>query len=405
MSCSASSEYNHDYRCEYAFDAQPEPGTDWATKGGGAGSWIQTNFAATYIVQTFDYRHRDTGGVEDNKLITLSFSEGPPATFRLEPGFGNIQLFRLDQPRHTTFVRVTVDSVYTHLNNGARLIHFYGSFGTGSCGAADPNACSATYNTGSGCFTDDCGTGSCNCATNTCVASQARPHARKCHPASSTVQLQDGRVRRMDELRVGDRVKTASGFEPAIGFTHQDASVVGDYLVLTTRSTMVRISPAHYLFVNGVETDPVAVNVGDLLSTTHGPEPVLRIGRSTEHGAYHLLTPSGTYFVDDVLSTSYIAEVPRPVWSLLEKYAHLRYLLGVPVAPESADDGTVALDALYHVYHGLVPASAEPLLLPVLVLSGLAIELSNLLVLSGLGKSALAAVALAGAVGVKRVHA
>ena len=211
----------------------------------------------------------------------------------------------------------------------------------------------------------------------------------------------------MDELQVGDQIRTASGFEPVIGFTHQDASVAGDYLVLTTRSTTVKISPAHHLFVNGVEADPATVNVSDVLSTTHGPEPVLTISESTEYGAYHLLTPSGTYFVDNVVSTSYMGDVPRPVWSLLEKYAHLRYLLGVPVAPNTAEDGTFPLDALYQVYHGKVPAAVESLLLPAFVLSGLVIELYNLVVLSGLGQSTLVAVVLAGAAQLagKRVYA
>lgn len=224
----------------------------------------------------------------------------------------------------------------------------------------------------------------------------APPPPPSCHPAASTVEVEGGTARRMDALKVGDRVKTPAGFEPVVGFTHQSSAATADYIELVTRSTAVTISAGHYLVANGVEADPAAVRVGDTLTTTSGPEPVLRVGRTTAGGAFHLLTPSGTYYADGVLCTTFIAEVPRSVWTVLEQYAYLRFLAGVPVAPESADDGTVALDALYQLYHGKVPAAVEAALVPVFVLSGLLIELYNLAVLAGAVKTVCAGVALAG---------
>lgn len=190
----------------------------------------------------------------------------------------------------------------------------------------------------------------------------------------------------MDELQVGDRVKTPGGFEPVVGFTHQSSSPSAAYIKLTTLSTEVKISAGHYIVADGAEIDPATIKVGDVVTTVHGPQPVLNVTEGFDVGAYHLMTPSGLYYTDGVLCTTYIAEVPRPVWTVLETYAYLRYLVGVPVAPDSSD-GTIALDALYHVYHGKVPETVETLLTPVLVLSGLLIELYNLATLAGVTKT------------------
>ena len=117
-SCSASSEY---FLCENAFDSDPE--SDWATQGEGVGSWIQSNFGAKYSVTRFEYRHRAQNS--DNRQITLSFSDGSTQSFVLQDDIRSIQSFAVS-PVQTLFVRLTVDSVYEHVNNGARQIIFYG---------------------------------------------------------------------------------------------------------------------------------------------------------------------------------------------------------------------------------------------------------------------------------------
>ena len=77
--CSASSEHSGTFTCDRAFDA--DSGTDWATQGEGVGSWIQSDFGATYRVTRFEYQQRN--GNEDNRQITLSFSDGSSQTFSL----------------------------------------------------------------------------------------------------------------------------------------------------------------------------------------------------------------------------------------------------------------------------------------------------------------------------------
>ena len=105
-----------------AFDADPD--SDWATYREGAGSWIQSEFGATYRVARFEYRHRRHD--EDNRQITLSFSDGSSQTFILQDDVNDTQSFAVT-PVQSSFVRITVDSVYETVNNGARQITFYGS--------------------------------------------------------------------------------------------------------------------------------------------------------------------------------------------------------------------------------------------------------------------------------------
>jgi len=78
----------------------------------------------SYKVSSFGYRHRTYD--EDNKQITLSFSDGTSQVFTLEDDLTTLQTFPLSPAVDTTFVRITVNLVWEVLNNGAREIKFYG---------------------------------------------------------------------------------------------------------------------------------------------------------------------------------------------------------------------------------------------------------------------------------------
>ena len=134
-SCVASSQYagpGGGYGCEKAFDDVTD--SSWATWNEGVGSWIRSDFGATYTISRFEYRHRSTP-IEYNRGITLSFSDGTSQTFTLE-NREDIQSFAI-VPVQSSFVNLTVVSVYGTINNGARQIRFYG-YGLSTCGSAIP---------------------------------------------------------------------------------------------------------------------------------------------------------------------------------------------------------------------------------------------------------------------------
>mmetsp|Transcript_44533 Transcript_44533/g.147612 ORF Transcript_44533/g.147612 Transcript_44533/m.147612 type:complete len:138 (+) Transcript_44533:384-797(+) len=117
---------------------------------------------------------------------------------------------------------------------------------------------------------------------STCAVGLAIGDTLKCHPASATLELEGGHLVRIDEVRVGDKIRAPTGFEPVTGFLHAERRQA-EYLRFTTEGGVsVEISVLHHLFANGTETDPADVAVGDLLQTARGRE-VNRIAHVTAH--------------------------------------------------------------------------------------------------------------------------
>lgn len=164
----------------------------------------------------------------------------------------------------------------------------------------------------------------------------AKRENRWCHPSHATVELATNQHVRLDELTIGERIRTPTGFEPVVGFLHAEPDVFASYHVFTTATgRKIVISDRHYLFVDGVAADPTTVKVGSMLSTPDGQQRVVTVGKEMHAGAYHLVTPSGAYYVDGVAASTYVAYVPHAVWRVAgDGYITLRYHLGLPVVPE-----------------------------------------------------------------------
>ena len=94
---------------------------DWATKGGGQGSWIRANLVGT--VSKFSYKQR-TSPADWNKDIRLKFSDGSSQNYQLK-ATNDVQMFTLSKPVNTTFVKIVVVSHHSKLNNGAAEIEFF----------------------------------------------------------------------------------------------------------------------------------------------------------------------------------------------------------------------------------------------------------------------------------------
>jgi len=172
---------------------------------------------------------------------------------------------------------------------------------------------------------------------------------RQCHPAHATLELESGAHKRIDQVAVGELVRTPSGFEPVTGFLHADKDTHASYFVFKTADTTMAISEKHWLFVDGIEMDPALAAVGQTLDTTHGAQPILSITKEKFDGAYHLFTASGAYYVDGVAASTYPAYIPHGAWKLVgDAYVSLRYKLGLPVVPEGQAPVTLfwLLDAL-----------------------------------------------------------
>ena len=167
------------------------------------------------------------------------------------------------------------------------------------------------------------------------------------------------------------------------------------YLRFATKTASMSISPLHHVFVNGIETDPSHVKLGDLLRTPHDLEPVTRIDSIKARGMYHVIVKGGSYFVDGILASDYSGLVPHMAWPLVRAYVEARYRIGVPVIPDGrgffpnkiwASDLLARLGAPLSVHHALSPVT---------IASSIATELANVAIehlAPLLGAAAMAAV-------------
>ena len=120
MTCSASTEHPGGYTCQKAIDGNS--GTDWATRGEGAGAWIQLNFPKKYEVKSLTLTHRATGGIrngEQFKDLTFEFSNGQTAgPFTMDFGSRSPKSFTIPNKIVSKFVKIITTSAYTTINNG-----------------------------------------------------------------------------------------------------------------------------------------------------------------------------------------------------------------------------------------------------------------------------------------------
>jgi len=193
-----------------------------------------------------------------------------------------------------------------------------------------------------------------------------------CHPAASTVELIGGHIQRMDEVVVGNFIRTPKGFEPIIGFGHADAAANGHFS--TAAGKTLKISPRHYLFANGKEIDPAHVKIGDALHLPNESVTVVTaVSLVTAQGAFHLFVPSGAYYVDGVLASDFLEYgYFKSVWAAGRYYVAARYYIGVPIVTHGVVDVFKVTMAAAHLPVYLQVAAA-----PLLFMGTIAFELVN----------------------------
>lgn len=137
-----------------------------------------------------------------------------------------------------------------------------------------------------------------------------------CFPADATVLLEDGRRLPMAKLRVGHRVQTAPGpvFSDLFLFTHRASDVVSAFVLIRTRSGHeLRVSPGHYLRVDGALRPAAAVRRGDAVVLASGEMTVVvGVEEVQARGLYNPQTVHGDIVVDGIVSSTYTTAVePR----------------------------------------------------------------------------------------------
>ena len=160
----------------------------------------------------------------------------------------------------------------------------------------------------------------------------------QCHPGHSTLDLLGRRGVPIREVKVGDSVKSAVGYEPVIAIIHASENINAVYYKFSGDGFSMEISKGHVMYVNGELADPKDVRVGDYIQTTAGERRVDEISLRAASSAYHIYTRSGTYYADGVLvsdkhglASESWGPVTDGLFSLWKSFAYLRYAIGAPI--------------------------------------------------------------------------
>ena len=123
-----------------------------------------------------------------------------------------------------------------------------------------------------------------------------------CFPAASAVTTPSG-PQRMDELRIGDRVLTATGtYDPVERWLHREPASRMQVLRLATKAGPTLVcSPKHVVLRPDKSVYAAELRVGDEVVLGTGETTRLRsIAHGAATGKYAPLTASGTVVVDGV---------------------------------------------------------------------------------------------------------
>ncbi|CRK88629.1 CLUMA_CG002401, isoform A [Clunio marinus] len=146
-------------------------------------------------------------------------------------------------------------------------------------------------------------------------------HSSGCFASDSTVQTESGEIRRLSQLKVGEKILSVNSngetvFSEVIMFLDRDINQTREFVQIKTRSgATIRTTPAHllpvwkphkhetkYLYADEVEeNDFLLVNVNNNLE----PQRVTEVSAVLSRGFIAPLTREGTVVVDSVAASCY----------------------------------------------------------------------------------------------------
>jgi Hint module len=134
-----------------------------------------------------------------------------------------------------------------------------------------------------------------------------------CFPGGAVVEVEGSGLRAMRDLRVGDRVLVAPGeYSPVFMFTHRLAAEAGEFVEVAATGcvTELRVTPGHFLYVNGALVAAGRVAVGDRVVLRDGRvSEVLGVRRVRDVGLFNPQTLHGDVVVDGVLASTFTQAV------------------------------------------------------------------------------------------------
>jgi Hint module len=133
-----------------------------------------------------------------------------------------------------------------------------------------------------------------------------------CFSGDSTAELENGGLKRMDALEIGDRVKVAKGeFSDIYMFSHKIENTVNTFVeISTSASSTMSLTPGHYLYVNGILKAAEEVKIGDSVELGCGNTArVTTVNITSKRGLYNPHTLHGDIIVNNVRASTYTSAV------------------------------------------------------------------------------------------------
>eukprot|EP00171_Calliarthron_tuberculosum_P009370 IDg9370t1 len=129
-----------------------------------------------------------------------------------------------------------------------------------------------------------------------------------CFPSDSTVQIEGGKTKRMDELIVGDRVLVGpETYSQVFMFTHSSLHIEAEFVEIRVRSgATVQLTPGHYLYVNAWLIAARDVQIGDTLVLGDGTSSaVVSAKYIMKRGIFNPQTIHGNIVVNGVTASTF----------------------------------------------------------------------------------------------------
>lgn len=174
-------------------------------------------------------------------------------------------------------------------------------------------------------------------------ASQGAVRAAACFPASATVALADGSVKRMDAVKIGDNVAVGNGkFSPVFMFTHKLADGQHSFVEIAAAGKTLRLTDGHYMYVNGRLAAARTAKAGDIVSVDGSDATISSVRTVQDVGLYNPQTEHGDVLVGGFAASTYTEAVhPSAAHALL---APLRALYAkLAFSTKMVDSGADAL--------------------------------------------------------------
>lgn len=174
-----------------------------------------------------------------------------------------------------------------------------------------------------------------------------------CFPGHVTVQMQDGSVKQMNEVQLGDRVLVEGGkYSEVFMFTHKMADVRYRFVHLTTDiGAKLALTSGHYIYVNGHLAAAATVKQGDSLMLADSTlTKVTAVDSVMSTGLFNPQTVHGDIIVNGLRASTYTTTVrPNTAHALLAPLRAVYERIGLSLSSFELGGGFLA---------GLVPSGS-----------------------------------------------